>query len=132
MKKQFVSVGLLLVCAAFFFSSCKGSSSAAGVTSPSTTTSSVSGISGTVMGGLSPIQNANIQLFQAGNSTPIGQAVTSTNGTFLIPGTISSTGLYYLMVTNGNAGSGTNNQIQLMAIVGAGGALRFPTLGSMR
>jgi len=106
---------------AFLLSSCKGSSSAAGVTTPSTNSSGGSSgtISGTVMGGLSPIKNANIQLFQAGNSSPVSSAVTSTNGTFAIPGTLSS-GLYYVLVTNGNAGSGTNSNIQLIALVGAG------------
>jgi len=117
-----LSVFLLSIFAAtaLLFSSCKGSSSVAGVTTPSNGSGgSVSGISGTVMGGLSPVKNANVQLFQAGNSTPLGAAVTTVNGTFSVPGNLSS-GLYYLLVTNGNAGSGSNNQIQLMAIVGAG------------
>jgi len=114
--------GLVVAMAlALCLSSCKGSSSAAGVTTPSAGTSGTyaTAVSGTVMGGLSPIKNAAIQLFQAGNSSPAGQAVTTNNGTFSIPGSFSS-GLYYLMVTNGNAGSGANSQIQLMAIVGAG------------
>jgi len=41
------------------------------------------------------------------------------NGTFSVPGNLSS-GLYYILVTNGNAGNGTNNQIQLMSLVGSG------------
>jgi len=113
---------LALIAIALSLSSCKGSSSVAGVTTPSagSGSSSLGGtISGSVMGGLSPIKNATVQLFQAGNSSAVGQAVTSTNGSFSIPATFSS-GLYYVLVTNGNAGSGANSQIQLMAIVAAG------------
>lgn len=85
-----------------------------GSSSPTSST-----ISGTADGGLSPINGATVTLYAAGSSSSLGTATTKSNGNFTITYTPpSSNTLLFVKVSGGNAGSGTNTQIDLKAAVG--------------
>jgi streptogramin lyase len=87
------------------------------------------GIHGSVFGGQQPVQGAAIQLYTVGTSgpgsmaTPLitpGLVTTDVNGDFLITGDYScaSATQVYLTATGGNAGQGSNSDINLMAPLG--------------
>lgn len=91
-----------------------GGGGGGGSSSPTSST-----ISGTADGGLSHINGATVTLYAAGSSSSLGTATTSSNGSFTITYTPpSSNTLLYVKVSGGNAGSGTNTQIDLKAAVG--------------
>lgn len=84
-------------------------------------------LSGSVNGGLSPVIGATVSLYKAGTFTPLASATTSSTGTFNLAYTApSGTGLFYLIASGGNAGSGTNSKVQLMTILGTS-ASSFPS-----
>ena len=86
-------------------------------------------VTGRVVGGQQPVAGATLQLYSVGTggtgsaSTPlIANTVTSDgNGSFSITGQYSCTGAtqVYLTATGGNAGSGVNASLSLMAALGS-------------
>ncbi len=94
-----------------------------------------SGICGQVMGGLTPISNSSITLYAAGSTgygsgaTPIGTATTAANGMFTVTSYTCPAGnpWTYITATGGNAGSGANSAIELMAAVGPCNSLSIST-----
>ena len=86
-------------------------------------------LSGTVMGGTSPIASSKVTLYQAGvtsggNAVPLESTSTAADGTFSFSYTVPSTGsyLYYVEATGGNPGTGTNSLIDLLSVVGVTGS----------
>jgi len=79
-----------------------------------------SSITGSVNGGLSPVVGALVNLYQFGTPTPLATGTTNSSGAFTIsytnPG--GSTAAFYVLVTGGNPGNGTNSNIQLGALLG--------------
>ncbi len=86
-------------------------------------------LSGTVMGGTSPIVSSKVTLYQAGvisggNAVPLESTSTAADGTFSFSYTVPSTGsyLYYVEATGGNPGTGTNSLIDLLSVAGVTGS----------
>jgi hypothetical protein len=86
-------------------------------------------LSGTVMGGTSPVSSSKVNLYQAGTSSggsalPLESTISNTDGTFAFTYTVPSTGsyLYYVEALGGNPGTGTNGQIDLLSVVGPTGS----------
>ncbi|MDO8434577.1 MAG: NHL repeat-containing protein [Candidatus Binatus sp.] len=89
-----------------------------------------SSLSGTVQGGLSPLSDATVTLYQAGaqgygsGAKSLGHATTDSSGNFTVrysrPATFA---LLYLAAVGGNAGSGGNAAIGLIGIAGMSNAL---------
>jgi len=100
------------------FASCTKSGALTGGTAGSG--SSNNAINGSVNGGLSPVAGASVSLFAAGNSTPLAAATTTTSGAFTLNYTNPGSGLFYVRVTGGNAGGGSNTSSQFLAFVGSG------------
>jgi len=93
--------------------------------SPTPTPSCPAGVCGQVVGGLTPISGAAVTLFAAGtgygsSATSLGTATSATDGTFQIPSFTCPAGdpETYLTATGGDAGSGANSAIGLMAALG--------------
>jgi len=80
-------------------------------------------LTGSVSGGLTGVSGASVNLFQTGITTPIASAVTNSAGAFNLNYSNSATGLLYATATGGNAGAGTNSNIQLASIVGSGSSI---------
>jgi hypothetical protein len=89
--------------------------------------------SGSVKGGLSPISGAAVKFFAVGNSgygsaaTLLAQTTSNSSGGFTVSGYTCPAGdpQTYVLATGGNAGSGSNAAIGLMALTGT-----CQTLGS--
>lgn len=116
-------VACFFVVAVIFFLavSCTKSGALTGGTSPSSFNGS---FNGSVNGGLSGVANATISVMKAGNPTPLTSANTASDGSFSISFTNpGGNSLLYLVVTGGNAGSGTNAKNQFLALIGSGSAL---------
>jgi len=103
-----------------------------GNSSSSSTTSPITGqarISGSVFGGQQPVSGSTVQLYTVG-TTGIGSASTAlisttvtsgAQGQFAITGDYSCTSAtqVYITATGGNAGSGTNTNLTMMAALGS-------------
>jgi len=100
------------------FASCTKSGALTGST---TSSGAFNGsISGSVSGGLSPDSGATVNLMLAGSSTPLATTTTGSTGGFTLSYTNpGGTNLLYLQVTGGNAGGGTNSNIQLITLLGS-------------
>jgi len=124
--------GLLSGCA---FGGGPGSQSASAVPA------ALTHISGSVFGGQQPVSGATIQLYSVGTlgagspSTPLIASTVTTNGSgqFNITGTYSCTSAteVYIVALGGNAGSGTNTTLSLMAALGPCSALTSSTFINM-
>ena len=86
-------------------------------------------LSGTVMGGTSPISSSKVTLYQAGvtsggNAVSLESTSTAPDGTFSFSYTVPSTGsyLYYVEAMGGNPGTSTNSSIDLLSVVGVTGS----------
>jgi len=78
-----------------------------------------SSLTGSVNGGLAPVASGLVNLYIAGNATPIATATTNTDGSYSLSFTNpGGTSLLYLSVTGGNAGGGTNSKNQFLSMAG--------------
>lgn len=115
MKRGLKILALAIVMSALFVS-CTKSGALTG--SASSGTSGFTTVTGSVNGGLSPVNGATVSLFAAGTGTALAQATTNSTGSFTITFTNPGSGLLYLLATGGNAGGGVNSKNQLAAVLG--------------
>jgi len=96
---------------------------------PTSTPTPIASLSGSVQGGLSPISGATVTLYQAGNgygsgAKVLGSVATDSNGKFNVGYTPPlKPAMLYLLAFGGDAGSGSNEAIGLMGLVGMSNAL---------
>ena len=111
------------------FSACGGGSSGGGGSTAGGASTGTSSISGTVMGGLTGIANAAMELCEAQSSGPpltIGTGTSDSNGKFTIHYNPPSTpGLLLYVVAK--PGSSNNQNLNLMNVVGVSGAASLST-----
>ena len=95
----------------------------------------LAGFTGHVMGGLSPISGASVRLYATGSNgygsapTVLATATSDHSGTFGVPlfTCPASNPETYILALGGNAGSGTNSAIGLMAVSGPCTSLKSST-----
>lgn len=138
MRKFFPSVklGLLTLAVPFFLVSCTNGANTFGA-APVSGGSIGGGLSGTsadsnapgagkggvltgmVMGGLSPVAGATVNLMAAGSDTPVASATTASDGGFSFDFTKpTEASLLYVVVSGGNAGGASSKNLQLVSLVG--------------
>ena len=117
-------------CAAALLAACGGggggTSAAGGVSTPT------SSLSGSVMGGQSPVTGSTVVLWASGQvggaATPIASTTTDASGKFTLgytnPGGNS---LLYVTAYQGNAGAGTNSELQMAAALGVASGVNAST-----
>ena len=133
-RKIYLLIALLLIFAVIPFALSGCSSGSGGSSSSSSPTPSTSTITGTVNGGLKPVSGSTVNLCEVNSltsssacpsgGTSLGSATSSSSGSFSITYTPPSTNtLLYIDASGGNAGGGTNADIDLVAAIGPSNGL---------
>src|SRR5208283_3635012 len=90
---------------------------------------------GYVMGGVNPVSNSSVALWEAGTTgygtgpTQLATATSAADGSFTIALTCpSASAQIYLTAQGGNAGGGSNSILMMMAALGACGSISTPVI----
>jgi streptogramin lyase len=139
-SRQLVTHAILLAGASTLLAGCGLTGGSVAALGGSSATSE-SRFQGKVFGGQQPVSGATIQLYSVGTggaasaATPLicSSITTNVSGQFGITGTFScaSATQVYIVATGGNAGSGTNSSLSLMAALGPCTSLNSSTFINM-